>query len=85
MRQSSTAAADQTKVKALESLEPISNKLRGLQVTSDPNSLGAKEVTVEEQVERLIREARDPNNLGGMYVGYVAPRFVRHPFVSVSC
>ncbi|GAA5955223.1 hypothetical protein JCM3765_003250 [Sporobolomyces pararoseus] len=71
-RKSSTAAADQTKVKALESLEPISNKLRGLQVTSDPNSLGAKEVTVEEQVERLIREARDPNNLGGMYVGWCA-------------
>ncbi|GAA6007639.1 hypothetical protein JCM11491_003906 [Sporobolomyces phaffii] len=70
-RKSSTSA-DQTKVKALESLEPISNKLRGLQVTSDPKSLGAKEVTVEEQVERLIREARDPSNLGSMYVGWCA-------------
>ncbi|GAA5943874.1 protein kinase MEC1 [Sporobolomyces koalae] len=68
----STASTDQTKVKALESLEPISNKLRGLQVTSDPKSLGAKEVTVEEQVERLIREARDPANLGSMYVGWCA-------------
>ena len=58
-------------MKALESLEPISNKLRGLQVTSDPKSIGAKEVTVEEQVERLIREARDPTNLGSMYVGQV--------------
>ncbi|GAA5921352.1 hypothetical protein JCM1841_002451 [Sporobolomyces salmonicolor] len=63
---------DQTKAKALESLEPISNKLLGLQVTSDPDSLGAKEVTVEEQVERLIREARDPKNLGSMYVGWCA-------------
>ncbi|CEQ38972.1 SPOSA6832_00438, partial [Sporobolomyces salmonicolor] len=69
---------DQTKAKALESLEPISNKLLGLQVTSDPDSLGAKEVTVEEQVERLIREARDPKNLGSMYVGLrTTPLFTR--------
>ncbi|GAA6058573.1 hypothetical protein JCM10212_007012 [Sporobolomyces blumeae] len=66
------SAPEQTKLKALESLEPISNKLRGLQVTSDPKSLGAKEVSVEEQVERLIREARDPSNLGSMYVGWCA-------------
>ncbi|GAA6005621.1 hypothetical protein JCM10207_005273 [Rhodosporidiobolus poonsookiae] len=63
---------DQTKARALEALEPISNKLMGLQVTSDPDSLGAKEVSVEEQVERLIREARDPKNLGSMYVGWCA-------------
>lgn len=60
---------DQTKARALEALEPISNKLTGLQVTSDPESLGSKEVTIEEQVERLIREARNPHNLGSMYVG----------------
>jgi hypothetical protein len=59
---------DQTKARALEALEPIANKLLGLQVTSDPVSLGAKEVSVEEQVERLIREARDPKNLGSMCV-----------------
>ena len=41
----------------------------GLQVTSDPESRGPKEVTIEEQVERLIREARNPQNLGSMYVG----------------
>ncbi|GAA5857265.1 hypothetical protein JCM8547_009406 [Rhodosporidiobolus lusitaniae] len=62
--------ADAMKAKALEALEPISNKLLGLQVTSDPESLSAKEVSVEEQVERLIREARDPKNLGAMYVGW---------------
>lgn len=56
--------------KAKSSLEPISNKLRGLQVTSAPDSLGAKEVSVAEQVERLIREARNPKNLGSMYVGW---------------
>mgnify|MGYP002718624999 CR=1 FL=1 len=65
----SSLAPDQTKARALEALEPISNKLMGLQVTSDPESLGPKEVTIEEQVERLIREARNPQNLGSMYVG----------------
>ena len=50
----------------------------GLQVTSDPESLGPKEVTIEEQVERLIREARNPQNLGSMYVGVSrSPFFVR--------
>ncbi|GAA5831812.1 hypothetical protein JCM11251_003895 [Rhodosporidiobolus azoricus] len=63
---------EQTKARALEALEPIANKLLGLQVTSDPDSLSAKEVSVEEQVERLIREARDPKNLGSMYVGWCA-------------
>ncbi|GAA5902167.1 hypothetical protein JCM6882_006719 [Rhodosporidiobolus microsporus] len=63
---------EQTKARALEALEPIANKLLGLQVTSDPDSLSAKEVSVEEQVERLIREARDPKNLGSMYVGWTA-------------
>ncbi|KDE08289.1 hypothetical protein MVLG_01552 [Microbotryum lychnidis-dioicae p1A1 Lamole] len=58
--------------KAKTSLDPISNKLRGLQVTSDPASLGSKEVTIGEQVERLIREARNPKNLGSMYVGWCA-------------
>ncbi|BGP36884.1 hypothetical protein JCM10449v2_000786 [Rhodotorula kratochvilovae] len=72
-----TGQPDQTKARALEALEPISNKLLGLQVTSDPESLVVKEVAVEEQVERLIREARDPKNLGSMYVG------VRR--VSLSC
>lgn len=69
LTQRDTAGPDQTKARALEALEPISNKLLGLQVTSDPESVGAKEVAVEEQVERLIREARDPKNLGSMYVG----------------
>lgn len=59
-----------TKNKAKDSLGPISNKLRGLQVVSAPTSLGAKEVSVGEQVERLIREARDPKNLGSMYPGW---------------
>lgn len=45
-------------------------KLRGLQVTSSPESKGEKEVSVGEQVERLIREARNPTNLGSMYVGW---------------
>ncbi|GEM06491.1 phosphatidylinositol 3-/4-kinase [Rhodotorula toruloides] len=63
---------DQTRARALEALEPIDNKLLGLQVTSDPQSLGVKEVGVEEQVERLIREARDSKNLGAMYVGWCA-------------
>lgn len=62
--------ADHVKSKARDSLGPISNKLRGLQVTSAPTSLGAKEVSVGEQVERLIREARDPKNLGMMYPGW---------------
>ena len=67
--QRDTAGPDQTKARALEALEPISNKLLGLQVTSDPESVAVKEVAVSEQVERLIREARDPKNLGSMYVG----------------
>ncbi|GAA6058026.1 hypothetical protein JCM3770_003979 [Rhodotorula araucariae] len=67
-----TGQPDQTKARALEALEPISNKLLGLQVTSDPESVVVKEVAVEEQVERLIREARDPKNLGSMYVGWCA-------------
>lgn len=62
--------ADHVKSKAKTSLTPISNKLSGLQVVSAPSSLGAKEVGVGEQVERLIREARDPKNLGSMYVGW---------------
>ncbi|ORY85369.1 hypothetical protein BCR35DRAFT_264576 [Leucosporidium creatinivorum] len=62
--------SDHIKSKAKTSLTPISNKLSGLQVTSAPSSLGAKEVGVGEQVERLIREARDPKNLGSMYVGW---------------
>ncbi|GAA5842453.1 hypothetical protein JCM9279_005388 [Rhodotorula babjevae] len=71
-KQRDTAGPDQTKARALEALEPISNKLLGLQVTSDPESVAVKEVAVEEQVERLIREARDPKNLGSMYVGWCA-------------
>ncbi|BGP12911.1 hypothetical protein JCM10213v2_000828 [Rhodosporidiobolus nylandii] len=63
---------DQTRAKAMEALDPITNKLMGLQVTSDPDSQGAKEVSIEEQVERLIREAKDPKNLGSMYVGWCA-------------
>ncbi|BGO96796.1 Serine/threonine-protein kinase MEC1 [Rhodotorula toruloides] len=63
---------EQTRARALEALEPIDNKLLGLQVTSDPESIGVKEVSVEEQVERLIREARDSKNLGAMYVGWCA-------------
>ncbi|SCV68802.1 BQ2448_923 [Microbotryum intermedium] len=68
----STGKDDQGSIirKAKTSLDPISNKLRGLQVTSDPASLGSKEVTIGEQVERLIREARNPKNLGSMYVGW---------------
>lgn len=62
--------ADHVRSKAKDSLGPIDNKLSGLQVTSAPASLGAKEVGVGEQVERLIREARDPKNLGSMYVGW---------------
>ncbi|KAK4058120.1 hypothetical protein OIO90_000859 [Microbotryomycetes sp. JL221] len=58
--------------KAKNSLDPINNKLRGLQVTSAPSSLGVKEVSVVEQVERLIREARNSKNLGSMYVGWCA-------------
>ncbi|GAA5994714.1 protein kinase MEC1 [Rhodotorula paludigena] len=69
-KQRDAGQPDQTKARALEALEPISNKLLGLQVTSDPESVGPKEVTVEEQVERLIREARDSKNLGSMYVGW---------------
>lgn len=64
------AIAKALATKAREHLEPISLKLRGLQVTSDPASLGEKEVSVAEQVERLIREARDPKNLGACYVGW---------------
>ncbi|GAA5989436.1 hypothetical protein JCM11641_007903 [Rhodosporidiobolus odoratus] len=71
-KRDSSAQPDQTKARALEALDPISNKLMGLQVTSDPESMGPKEVSVEEQVERLIREARDPKNLGSMYVGWCA-------------
>lgn len=56
--------------KARENLDPISNKLRGLQVTSDPATKGDTEVDVGEQVERLIREARSSKNLGSMYVGW---------------
>ncbi|KAI5476130.1 phosphatidylinositol 3-/4-kinase [Pseudohyphozyma bogoriensis] len=56
--------------KAAENLDPIGNKLRGLQVTSDPNTKGDTEVDVGEQVERLIREARNSKNLGSMYVGW---------------
>lgn len=55
---------------AKKNLDPISSKLRGLQVTSNPASTGEKEVSVGEQVERLIREARNPKNLGLMYVGW---------------
>ena len=49
---------------AKKNLDPISQKLLGLQVTSNPSSTSAKEVSVGEQVERLIREARDSKNLG---------------------
>ncbi|KAK4054815.1 hypothetical protein OIV83_000739 [Microbotryomycetes sp. JL201] len=62
--------AEHIQTKARNSLVPISNKLRGLQVTSAPDSLGVKEVSVSEQVERLIREARNSKNLGSMYVGW---------------
>jgi phosphatidylinositol kinase/protein kinase (PI-3 family) len=55
---------------ARKNLEPILLKLRGLQVVSDPASKGETEVTVGEQVERLIREARSSKNLGSMYVGW---------------
>lgn len=55
---------------ARRSLDPISWKLRGVQVTSDPASRGEKEVSIGEQVERLIREAVSSQNLGGMYVGW---------------
>lgn len=71
-KQRDAGQPDQTKARALEALEPISNKLLGLQVTSDPESVGPKEVTVEEQVERLIREARDSKNLGSMSVAPLA-------------
>lgn len=77
LQRDSSNPPDQTKARALEALEPISNKLMGLQVTSDPESLGPKEVTIEEQVERLIREARNPHNLGSMYVG-VSPDCFAH-------
>lgn len=55
---------------ARRNLEPISLKLRGLQVTSDPLSRGEKEAEVGEQVERLIREARSSKHLAQMYCGY---------------
>ena len=64
-----SAAVDR---EARKNLEPIRNKLRGLQVTSDPASVGTREVGVGEQVERLIREARSSKNLGSMYVGWCA-------------
>ncbi|KAM0793140.1 hypothetical protein ACM66B_000616 [Microbotryomycetes sp. NB124-2] len=64
--------AEHIQTKARNSLVPISNKLRGLQVTSASDSLGVKEVSVSEQVERLIREARNSKNLGSMYVGWCA-------------
>ncbi|KAM0756274.1 hypothetical protein T439DRAFT_320977 [Meredithblackwellia eburnea MCA 4105] len=66
------AATSHIQMVAKKNLDPIKNKLRGLQVTSDPASLGEKEVSVGEQVERLIREARNPRNLGSMYVGWCA-------------
>lgn len=57
-------------IEARKNLDPVDLKLRGLQVTSDPASVGNKEVSVAEQVERLIRDARSSKNLGSMYVGW---------------
>lgn len=55
---------------ARKQLDPVLAKLKGLQVTHDPRSRGEVEVSVGEQVERLIREARNNNNLAVMYVGW---------------
>lgn len=68
-------AAQLVAKEARKNLDPVLWKLRGLQVVSDPASRGDQDVSVGEQVERLIREARNPRNLGSMYVGWYVCSF----------
>jgi len=55
---------------AHKSLYPIKRKLMGLQ--SAKMEKGDKEITTANQVEKLIKEATNPSNLGSMYVGWAA-------------
>lgn len=71
--------ADTLHIEARKHLEPVGAKLRGLQVTSDKDSRGEKDVSVGEQVERLIREAKSSKNLGLMYAGWYAFLFATPP------
>jgi len=49
---------------ALKALDPIQRKLKGLD--------GEKQMTVDNQVENLIREATSLQKLAKMYVGWTA-------------
>lgn len=55
---------------AKKSLEPISRKLTGFQITSSPSGKTDRQMSTENQVDSLINEARDNRHLGRMYFGW---------------
>jgi len=62
--------AAQLRAVAQKSLKPIERKLQGLPPVQP--ELPAKEVSVSNQVEALIKEASSPRNLSMMYHGWAS-------------